>query len=305
MSRYLVRRLLHSALAVVGASVVMFFILRLTGDPATLLVARDATAADVERMRHAMGFDRPLPIQLAEYLGRAAQGDFGQSLQYNVPAMSVVMDAVPATLQLALAAMVLSVVVAVPAGVISATKRGSVADHVSMLLALLGQTIPVFWLGLLLILVFAVNWRIFPASGRDTPLSLVLPTVTLAAFIMARTARLVRSAMLEVLAEDYVRTARSKGLAEGAVVWGHALRNASISVVTIVALQLGQLLAGAVVTETVFAWPGLGRVMVQAINARDFPLIQAAVFLTAVAVVVVNLAADLLYGVLDPRIRYA
>jgi peptide/nickel transport system permease protein len=305
LSSYLVRRVLQAALAVVGAVVVMFFLLRLTGDPAQLMVAPDAPASDVERVRHAMGFDRPLPVQLADFLVHAARGDFGLSFQYNLPAFQIVLNALPATIQLAGVALVLSLVVALPAGVVSATRRGSLLDRVAMLLALLGQTVPVFWLGLLLILLFAVDWRLLPASGRDSPLSIVLPAVTLAAFIMARTARLVRSAMLEVLAEEYVRTARSKGLGETSVVWRHALRNALISVVTIVALQLGQLLAGAVVTETVFGWPGMGRVMVQAITARDFPLVQAAVFLTAVAVVLVNLVADLLYGVIDPRIRYS
>jgi peptide/nickel transport system permease protein len=304
MQRYIIRRLIWTFFVVLGAVVVMFCLLRLTGDPARMMVDIDATAADVEAVRRSMGFDKPIYVQLLIFLSKAFRGDFGTSFRYGSPAFPLVVERLPATIELALAAMGLSLLVALPAGIISATKRDSLQDRIVMVAALLGQTTPVFWLGIMLIMIFAANLRWFPTGGRGTPAHLVLPALTLAAFSTARIARLVRSAMLEVMAEDYIQVARSKGLAERAVIWRHGLRNAAIPVVTIVGLQFGYLLAGAVITETVFAWPGLGRLMVQSIQNRDFPVIQAAVFLIALVFAVLNLGVDILYTYLDPRIRY-
>jgi peptide/nickel transport system permease protein len=304
MGRYIVRRLLYACFVVLGAIVVMFVLLRLTGDPAQMMVDVEGTQADVEAVRRAMGFDRPIYVQLAIYMSKLLRGDFGASFRYGGPALPLVLERLPATIELALVAMVISLVVAIPAGIISATRRNSAEDHLVMVGALLGQTMPVFWLGIMLIMIFAANLRWFPSGGRGSLKHLVLPAITLAAFSTARIARLVRSAMLEVMAQDYVQVARSKGLTEGRVIWRHALKNAAIPVVTIVGLQLGALLAGAVITESVFAWPGLGRLMVQSIHNRDYPVIQAAVFVIAIVFAILNLGVDILYTFLDPRIRY-
>jgi ABC-type dipeptide/oligopeptide/nickel transport system permease component len=244
-----------------------------------------------------------LPVQYAKFLARPVRGDFGNSLWQNQPALELVLDRLPATLQLTLAAMAISVAVSVPAGIIAAIKRGSVFDSMVMLATLLGQSIPVYWLGLMLILTFGVRFEVLPTSGTGSVAHLILPAVTLAAYVMARNARLVRSGMLDVLSQDYIRTARAKGLVERIVVLRHGLRNAAIPVVTMLALDFGALLGGAVITETIFAWPGVGRLVMQAIFQRDFPLVQAAVFVVAVTFVLINVAVDLVYTVLDPRIR--
>jgi ABC-type dipeptide/oligopeptide/nickel transport system permease component len=258
---------------------------------------------DVQAFRHLMGFDRPWYVQYVEFIGRAIRGDFGTSLRHGVPAMQMVLQYMPATVQLAVAALLISVVFALPAGIISATRRNSIADHLSMLGALLGQSMPNFWLGIMLILIFAVNLGWFPVSGRDTWKNLVLPAITLGTFSLARNTRLIRSSLLEVLGHDYVRTARAKGLGERTVIIGHALRNALIPVVTVIGLQFGALLGGAVITETIFAWPGVGRLTVQAIYNKDFPIVQASVTTLALIFVVLNLLVDITYSYLDPRIR--
>ena len=300
---YVARRLLHALLVVFGVSLAVFFLSHLSGDPTLLMIQPGASEEDVAALRNRLGFDQPLPVQYAKFLGRAVQGDFGNSLWQNQPALPLVLDRMPATLQLTLAAMAISIVVSVPAGIVAAIKRGSLYDSLVMLVALLGQSIPVYWLGLMLILTFGVRFEILPTSGTGTISHLILPSVTLAAYAMARNARLVRSGMLEVLGQDYVRTARAKGLVERVVVLRHGLRNAAIPVVTLLALDFGALLGGAVITETIFAWPGVGRLVMQAIFQRDFPLVQAAVFVVAVTFVLINVAVDLLYTVLDPRIR--
>jgi peptide/nickel transport system permease protein len=301
---YIVRRLIATVFVVFGAVIVMFVLLRLTGDPARMMADIEATPAEVEAIRRDMGFDRPVHVQLAAYLTHVAQGDFGRSFRYEQGAFDLVVERLPATLELALVALLLSVILALPAGIISAVRRNTPEDFVVMIGALLGQTMPVFWLGIMLIMIFAARLRWLPTGGRGGLEHLVLPTLTLAAFGTARIARLVRSSMLEVMAQDYIQVARSKGLPETAVVLRHGLRNAAIPVVTIIGLQLGQFLAGAVITETVFAWPGLGRLLVQSIHFRDFPVIQAAVFLIAVVFATINLIVDILYTFLDPRIRY-
>jgi len=302
--RYIVRRLAQALLVVVGVSLVVFFVIRLSGDPTFLLLSADATEADRARFAREQGFDRPIHVQYAAFVTRALRGDLGRSLRYRQPVLPLVLERLPATLELALAALGVWLVVAIPAGVISAVRRNTVYDNLTMLGALFGQSMPVFWLGIMLILVFAVRFELLPTSGRGGLDHLVLPALTLGLYSTARITRLVRAGMLDVIGQDYIRTAWAKGLPDRRVIFKHALRNTLIPVVTIVGLEMGTLLGGAVITETIFAWPGLGRLAVTAIFQRDYPLVQAAVLVTALVFVVTNLLVDLLYGWLDPRIRY-
>jgi peptide/nickel transport system permease protein len=303
---YLVWRSLHSLLLLWLVTVVVFGLLHLTpGDPASLMLGEQATPEQIRDLRHALGLNEPLITQYARFLGQAVRGDFGTSIRAQRPALDVVLERLPATLLLAAGAFTFAVSLGMPIGVLSAVKRLSLWDHGSMALALMGQSMPVFWLGLMLIIVFSVHLRWLPVSGAGGPQHLVLPAVTLGTFLIGLIIRLTRSRMLDVLGQDYVRTARAKGLPERAVIVRHALRNALIPVVTLLGLQLGILLGGAVITETVFAWPGLGMVTVTAINQRDYPVVQCAVFISAVLVVSINWAVDVLYHFLDPRIRAA
>jgi peptide/nickel transport system permease protein len=304
MKSYILRRLWQAVLVLFGVSVVVFAILHLTGDPAVLLLPPDATAEDVARFRKAMGFDDPWIVQYGRFLTGALQGNFGDSLRHGEPAMGLVVERLPATFQLAGAGLLLAICLAVPAGIVSAVKRNTVIDYFSTVVALLGQAMPTFWLGIMLILVFSVHLNWLPSSGRGDLQHLILPAVTLGLFTTARITRLTRSGMLEVLGQDYIRTARAKGVSEQPVVWKHALKNASIPIVTIVGIELGTLLGGSVITETIFAWPGVGRLSVQAIFNRDYPVVQAAVFILASTFVVVNFLVDLAYTWLDPRIRF-
>ncbi len=306
MGQYIARRLLQSVLVVFGVVTAVFFLLQLTGDPVRLMVGDGAAEADIENIRHQLGLDRPLPERYVAFLSDAARADFGQSVrQRGRPAMEIVLDRYPATLRLAFLALSLSVVMAIVFGLISAVKRYSVLDNVVMVMALFGQSIPNFWLGIMLILVFAVLFGWLPSQGygEGDLKHLLLPTLTLAAPGLARLTRLVRSGMLDVLGQDYVRTARAKGLRVTGVIFGHALKNAAIPRVTIIGLDLGALLGGAVITEQIFAWPGVGLEVVLAINNRDFPVVQAAVFVVATSFVLINLVVDLLYMWLDPRVR--
>jgi peptide/nickel transport system permease protein len=303
MIRFVVRRLLQTIFVLVGVSFLSFGVLFVTGDPALQMVGPDATAQQIEDLRHQMGFDRPWPIQYLDFMGKAVRGDFGVSIRNRQPAFDLVKERLPATLQLAGAALAIALIVALPVGIFSATRRNSTYDSLAMLGALLGQSVPVFWLGLMLVLVFGVNLRWLPISGYGEPQNLVLPALTLGTYSMARNARLVRSSMLEVLGLDFVRTARAKGLTSLAVVVRHALKNALLPVVTVVGLEFGVLLGGAIVTETIFAWPGVGRLMLNAIQGKDYPLVEAAVITLALVFVVLNLLVDLAYGYLDPRIR--
>jgi ABC-type dipeptide/oligopeptide/nickel transport system permease component len=303
MSVYVARRLAQSVIVLLGISIVVFVILHLTGDPTLLMLPLDASAEEIARFRRAMGFDDPLPVQYGRFLRGVLQGDFGSSLRHDEPALRLVFERMPATLELTVVALGIALLLAIPAGIVSALFRNSALDYVSTVVALVGQAMPTFWLGIMLILVFAVGLQVLPSSGRGGPANLVLPALTLGLFTTARTMRLTRSALLEVLGQDYVRTARAKGVAERGVVWKHALRNAAIPIITIVGLELGTLLGGAVITETIFAWPGVGRLSVQAIYNRDYPLVQASVFVLASMFVLVNLAVDLVYTYLDPRIR--
>lgn len=308
---FAVRRVMSSLVVIVAIPIVVFFLARLTGDPVPLIVAGAPTMTDeqVTALRQALGFYGPLHEQFATFLTRAIVGDFGTSIWQGRPAFELVFDRLPATALLAGAAFAFSLAVGLPVGALAARWHRRGFDRAVMLLALVGQSVPNFWLGLMLILVFAVGLGWLPTSGfgetwQSRPAHMVLPAVTLGLFGVARLARLTRSALLEVLGQDYIRTARGKGLRESVVFQRHALRNGLIPIVTILALDLGALLSGAVVTETIFAWPGAGRLMFQAIEQRDFPVIQAGVVVIAVIYTILNLSADLLYAAIDPRIRY-
>ncbi len=305
MQRYVARRLVQAVLVLVGISVVAFALTHVIGDPVVLLLPFQASQAQVIAMRHLFGLDQPLPVQYLAFVRAALHGDFGLSLRQNTPAMSLVLDRVPATVELACAALALAVAAAVPLGVAAALRRRSIVDRAALLFSMIGQSMPTFWLGLQAILLFGVVLRWFPTGGSGGFRHLVLPAVVLGVFSAAGILRLTRAAMLDILAEDYLRTARAKGLRQVTVVVKHALRNASLPVVTWIGLELGTLLGGAVVTETVFSWPGMGRLAVQAIFARDFPVVQAAVLFAAMVFVLATLLTDLMYAWLDPRIHYS
>ena len=300
---FLAQRLFRALVALWLVSTVVFVVMRLSGDPVPLLLPPDAPISEMERVRRELGLDRPLPVQYAVFLRNTLKLDFGRSLHFRQPAFSVVSGYIPATLELGLTAFFLAALVAVPVGLISAMKRNTLLDHAAMGFALIGQAAPTFFLGILFILLLSLKLDLFPTSGRGNWSNLVLPALTLGAFTMASIARLTRSAVLEVLRADYIRTARAKGLGEALVVAKHTFRNAAIPILTITALQFGTLLGGAVVTETVFSWPGIGRLAVQSIYNRDYPVVQCTVFLAAVMFIIINFAVDLLYGVLDPRAR--
>jgi peptide/nickel transport system permease protein len=303
---YVLRRLLHSALTLFGVSLVVFGILRvLPGDPARMLLPDGAPTSAVEELSRQLGLREPLHVQYAIFLQSVGRGDFGQSFQFRAPAAAVVAERVLATIHLSLAALLLTVAFGVPAGILAAARHRSGLDYGGMFLAALGQSLPNFWLGIMLILLFGVALGWLPTSDYRGPSYLVLPAITLAAYPTALVARLTRSSMLEVLGHEYIRTARSKGLRERAVVLGHGVKNAAIPVVTILGLQIGVLLGGAVITESVFAWPGIGKLVVDSIFQRDFPVVQAVLILSATVFIAINLLVDLLYTVLDPRIRYA
>ena len=303
MRRYVLSRVGQTALVVFLSLTAVFGLVRLSGDPVLLFMPTDIQAKDVDEFRQRLGFNDPLAVQYARFLGGAARGDFGQSLRYKQDALGLVLERLPATLLLAGTAVVLTLVIAIPLGVVSAVRRDTLVDHAATLATVLGQAIPGFWLGLMLIYVFAVQLRWLPTGGTGSLAHLVMPAAVLAAFFAARIARLTRSTVLEALGEDYVLTARAKGLGATRVIGKHALRNAAIPVLTLAGLEVGQLLGGAVITETIFAWPGLGRLTVQALLNRDFPVVLAAVFVTSATYTLINLAVDLAYGWLDPRVR--
>lgn len=303
MIRYLLGRLGESVLAVLGVVTIVFVVTRLIGDPAVLMLPVGATAEQIAAFRAQLGIDRPIHIQYVDFLAQAAQGDFGRSFQHARPAFEVVLERMPATMQLASTAIVLGLLIGGAAGLIAALRRGTIAEVVVMLFALIGQATPVFWLGLMLILYFSVELGWLPTGGSGTLWHLILPALTLATFTSASIARLLRSSVIDVLREDYVRTARAKGLMPATVLAWHVARNALIPVVTMVGILMGELLGGSVITETVFAWPGVGRIIIQAIEVKDFPVVQAGIMLIAITFVTINFAVDLLYGVLDPRIR--
>ena len=316
------RRLLQSLVVILGVTLISFIALHAGGDPTYLFVSERATAEEIALVRHALGFDRPLHVQYLSFVADLARGDFGTSLSYRQPAIDIVLGAFPATIELAVFAFVIAIALAVPLGVVAAINRGTAVDGSITILGLLGQSIPNFWMGIMLILFFGLYLRWFPISGQvpfllpllngdlATAISnlprtiyfLVMPGIAVATYSLARNTRLVRSTMLEELGQDYVRTARAKGLDERVVIVQHALRNAWLPVVTMIGLEFGFLLGGVVVTETVFSYPGIGRLLFNAINQRDIPLVQAGVILLAGNFILLNTIVDLVYAKLDPRV---
>jgi peptide/nickel transport system permease protein len=301
--RVVVTKVLTAIVVLFFVATAAFLLVRLSGDPVKLILPPDATAAQEATLRASLGLDRPLLTQYLGYLGGLPRLHLGTSLVYDQPVSEVLFSRVPATLELAGAALLVALVIAVPAGTFAALRRGRAGDSGVMTGVLVGQSTPAFWVGILLILIFAVQLQVLPASGYGGFAHLVLPAITLAVYSVAVIARLLRSSLVDVLGSDYIRTARAKGLSTGSIVLGHGLRNAALPVVTVVGLEVGSLLGGAILTEQVFSWPGLGRLTVEAIQNRDFPLVQAAVLFFAATFVVVNLLVDLSYTILDPRVR--
>ncbi len=303
MARFILLRLIRTFVTVWGVITAVFFILRLSGDPVSLLLPPFATRAEQEALRVQLGLDQSIFVQYLFFIVNALRGDLGDSLYRREPALGLVLERLPATLELALISFALAVVVAIPLGIVASLRPRSLQDHVASIITLIGQAAPTFWIGIMLILVFSVTLNWLPTSGRGDIRQLIMPSVTLGAYAMASIARLTRMSMLEVLRNDYIRVARAKGLKEQAVILQHAVKNAAIPVITVMGLQFGILLSGAVVTETIFAWPGIGRLAIQSIYNRDYPVVQATVVVTALIFVLINLVVDLLYTVLDPRIR--
>ncbi len=328
MGRFITRRLLGMIPLLFGISLVIFVLLRLIpGDPVVIMIgAENATPSEIARLRHVLGLDQGLHVQYVKFLGRLVRGDLGMSISSDEPVSRLIRERLPATIELTLAAMTVALAIAIPVGVISAIRKYSAVDTAGTVVALLGISMPNFWLGVMLIFLFALRLGWLPASGRGDPMvtgfwnllatgspaalggaimHLILPAVTLGAALAALTTRLTRSSMLEVIGQDFVRTARAKGLHGARIVFHHALRNALIPVVTVIGLEFGALLGGAVITETIFAWPGIGRLAIRSIVQRDFPVVQGVVLMIAVVRICANLAVDVVYAVIDPRIRYA
>jgi len=305
--RYVIRRLLQSIIVVFGVSIVAFGMTFLTGDPTEVILGAGAdqmTVQQIEEFRVKMGFDRPWHVQYFDFVWKALQGDFGYSFIRHQPAYEVITQRLPATIELAAFALVISIVFSIPLGVISATKSNTLIDYIVTVVALIGQSVPSFWLGILLILLFGVYLRWLPISGSGSWQQLIMPGITLAAFSIARNMRLTRAAMLDFMQKDFVRTARSKGISENRVVYVHVLRNSLLPIVTAIGLQMGFLLGGSVITETIFGWPGVGREIIAAIGSKDFYVVQAGVIMLALIFTGVNLLVDLVYVWIDPRIRY-
>lgn len=305
MAAYIFRRILEMIPVLLGITIIIFVLLRLSGDPVVLMLPEDATRAQIDQLRTHLGLDRPIMEQYFIFLGQLIQGDFGESLRYtNQAVLPLVLERLPATLQLSSAALLIAVLISLPAGIIAALNKNRWPDTLATLFAILGEAMPGFWLGMMLILAFSVSLGWLPVSGRDGLESLILPAITLGTSMAAILTRLMRSSLLEVWSQDYVRTAFAKGLTNRKVLLKHAVRNALISYTTILGLQIAALMAGAVVTEQVFAWPGVGLLAVQAVNSRDMAVVQAIVIIVAVIVMLANLLVDLLYTAIDPRIRY-
>lgn len=305
MQRYVIRRLLQSVVVLVVLALVVFSLARVTGNPADLLLPEDATIEDREHLLHALGLDRPVHVQLGVFLSGALRGDLGMSIRYRQPAVEVFFERLPNTLTLVPLALAASVIIAIPLGLLAAVYRGTVVDRITGTIAVLGIATPSFWLGVVLIYVFSVKLGWLPSARMGGPAHFVLPIITLSGFLVAGMTRLVRSSVLEVLDTEFVKLARIKGLPERAVIWKHCLGNALIPVVTLFGVFFALMVTGAIVTETVFAWPGVGRLTYEAVIFRDYPLLQAVILLQATIVLAVNLGVDILYAYLDPRVRYA
>lgn len=305
MPRYLARRLALTIPVLLGVATLVFALIHLIpGDPAQAMLGETAAEEDVEALRRRLGLDRPLVEQYGSFLAGLARGDLGTSLRTNEPVVQAILARVPATMELAAAAMLVAIGVAIPLGIVAAVGRGTFVDHLATTLALTGISVPNFWLGPLLAIIFAVELGWLPVSGRGTPAHLVLPAISLGAALAAILARMTRASLLEELREPYVQAARARGASQPRAVLRHAFRNSLIPVVTLIGLQFGAVLTGAVITETIFAWPGIGRLLIQSIGFRDYPLVQGCILFIAVTYVAMNLLTDLVYGVLDPRIRY-
>ena len=304
MGIYLLRRLYQAVLVLLVVSGIVFVVLHISGDPLALLMPQDAPPGDIEEMRRSLGLDQPLIVQYALFLKSAAQGNLGVSYHHGQSALKLVLERLPASLELVVATIVISLLLAVPIGVLAASRRGSTIDRAALLGSLVGISAPPFWIGIAFIFVFCVELQWLPSSGRGTWIHLILPAGSLALYRLALFIRLIRAGMLDVLTMDFIRTARSKGVSEKKVIYKHALKNTLIPFVTIAGMQMGSLLAGAIVTEKVFAWPGMGRLFLEAIGVMDFPVIIAWTLVTATIFLTVNLAVDIIYVWLDPRIRH-
>lgn len=305
MWSFLLKRLLQGVISFVGVSIVIFLISRLSGDPVLLLLPQDAPPSLIDQTRHTLGLDQPLWEQYLIFARHALTGDFGQSYRWQMPALQLILDRLPATIELALSALAFSVAVAVPVGVLSAVYRGSWIDHFGRMLAMLGQAMPQFWVGLLLILVFAIQFNWLPAFGSGGVSHVILPAISLGWYPVAAQTRVVRSAMLNVLDSDYIRLSRSLGVSERQIVWKYALRNASVALLTMLGVYFAGMLGGAFVVEVIFAWPGVGRTVVEAVFSHDYPVVQVGVLFASLLFIISNLLVDLSYGILDPRIRDA
>lgn len=305
MARFMLTRFLRLVIVLLGVSLLSFLLVHLSGDPALSMLPPEATAQELAQFRKLMGFDQPMLVQYGHYLASAVQGDFGRSLKFQLPAADVIAEFIPVTMELSVYAMIVSVLVAVPAGIASAVRRRSAMDSLFTGFALLGQSIPIFFTGLLLQIYVAVKWRLVPVSGWDSVSSMILPSITLGVWTAPVLVRLVRSAMVDVLTADYIRTARAKGLGNKIVIYKHGLKNAALPIITMLGIQFGRLLGGSVITESVFAIPGLGKTVVDAITFKDFPLVQASVFFLSVVIVGLNFVVDLCYAWINPQIRFS
>jgi len=305
MVLFVLNRLLQGLVSIIGVSIVIFLISRVSGDPLLILLPQDAPPSLIEETRRNMGLDQPIWTQYLIYARDALTGNFGRSYRWEMPALQLVLERLPATIELAVCALLFSMAIAVPVGVLSAVHRGGWIDQIGRIFAMLGQAMPPFWVGLLLILVFAIQLNWLPAFGSGTPSHVILPAIALGWYPVAAQTRIVRSAMLDVLDSDYIRLSRSLGTPEWLIVWKYALRNASIPLLTMLGVYFASMLGGAFVVETIFAWPGVGRTVVEAVFSRDFPVVQVGVLFASILFVLSNLLVDLCYGVLDPRIRHA
>ena len=305
MLKYVMKKLVFTVLVLFGAATISFILLHaIPGDTAQALAGPQAAAEDVENLRRALNLDAPYGEQYLNYMKNLLKGDLGHSYRNNKPVMEIVAAAWPATLKLAACSMLVAVLIALPLGIFAAVKRGSIGDTIAMIVSFIGVSMPSFWLALLLIMLFSVKLDWLPFYGITGPESFVLPALTLGSSTAANIARLTRTSMLEILGQDYIRTAKSKGVQSSRVIWVHALRNAAVPVVTIIGLQFGVMLGGQVVTETVFSWPGVGRMIVDALDTRDLQIVQGGILILAFTFTIINLVTDLIYAVLDPRIRY-
>lgn len=304
MARFILSRLLQALASLFGVLTIVFFAVHVAGNPVSLLVPQNASAADIARLSHQLGLDRPLFSQYASFVVHALHGNFGYSFVQNQPSINIVLSRFPNTVELAFGALVFALTLAIPVGILSAIYRGKWVEHALTPIILVGQSMPAFWSGILLIMIFAVHWHIFPSSGQGGIRALILPSVTLGSLSLATVARMVRSSFLEHLNREYVRTVKAKGASTSRVLLRHVFRNAFLPVLTILGMETANLLGGAVITEEIFAWPGIGQLTVQAVQSLDFPVVEAVVLFASTIYILANLAVDLLYGVVDPRLRH-